>query len=653
MAVREWDLVPERPAQERPALRLVPAPRRVPAPPRRGRPVAAILFVVLLAGAVGAPAIRSALETPPPPALWSHRPLPLAQVSAIDPAPGLGKGRPVSSEPRGGIVFVRCTRLWAALPDGSQPRKILEMPGSSSPIFSPDARTIAFFAPDGDADAIWMVGADGSRPTKVATLTSDGIPMDAEPAGLAWSATGKHLAFALVDPRFDEWSGGSSIWAFDLASGEFKHVADGWPAPFWLDRNGIGLARWFDDGIRTAQEAGPAFFSVGAKGGKGREKGLDATEADLTAAVAGRFSDAWAYRRGVAALGLLDGKAVVAVKRDQWSRADKNKRFFEAPSPYRIVARSRIALAQDTSRAIVTLIDRHGGSGLGILDLRTGEWTVLDYAWDGASSPAPTFSGPFGARRAARLTSDLFNNWNRRGGKRALLLGFVDRDDLFPFRVRGHVTGQPVEHDGDWQVPALVYGDGGGHAPPFPNGKVRGSGFAYRSVLVDVADTDDGRVVADPSPTSAVEPIRTVEDARAMLEQILGPDFKWPTFLPEGAELNPEWPIYAYSYGDYEQASVNFVIPDPDGKGTKSFSLSYGDVDFSLGCGGENDPEEGEVGEEPALFDHISYKDGRGGRVRTDQLLWPATFADRSKAFYSVYGDLGRATITRIAASMI
>ena len=630
MAVRQWDLEVREPVRTaRPALRVVPAP------PRRGRPVAAALFVALLGGLIGLPATRAALKEPPAPEAWSHRPLSAAQIPGLDGVgPILGSGIPTSGEPAGGIVFVRCTRLWAALPDGSHERRILGMTGISSPTFAPDGRTIAFFAPHGDDLAIWMVGADGSQARPIADLTSEGRSIAAHATNLTWAPSGGRLAFALTDPSYDAWSGGSTIWSFVLATGEFRKEADGWPAPFWL-RNRIAYAQWSGDDRET-------FWSVGANGRHHRrETRLDSKDADLTATTARyMFSDGWSYRRSVVALRRVDGDVVVAVKANEWYRGTKEEH--SAPSPYRIVDRSRVALSQETSRAVVDLVDPHGDRALGLLDLRNGEWTVIEYAWDGATTPAPTSSGPVGARRASRFAGDLMNNW--RDDKVTALLVADHDEDLLPFRPRGHILGTPQRIDEGWSVPAVAYGRSGKRS------------WAYRELSIAIVRTADGRLEARPAAAGETAPIATFDDARAFLADMLGEKFKWPAFLPAGAELNLRWPVSAYSYGRTTQASVSFNVPDGDGP-PETFSLAYGDVDFSLGCGGEVDPEDGKVGDEPAVYDHTSYHyfPKRGSEkvvVRTDQVVWPATIQDRSAAFYSVYGDLGKDTITRIAASM-
>ena len=122
-------------------------------------------------------------------------------------------------------------------------------------------------------------------------------------------------------------------------------------------------------------------------------------------------------------------------------------------------------------------------------------------------------------------------------------------------------------------------------------------------------------------------------------------DVAWPSYLPEGAKLNPRWPVDAYAWDGRATATVHLVLP---GEGPeRTVSLAFGDVSFSLGCGGENDPEEQDVGGEPGLFDRI----GRGV-LATRQILWPGTLKRRDIGRFSVYGQVPRETLTAVAESM-
>lgn len=636
MAVQPWEIEERETRRARPKLRLVPAPPAAGTPPA-GRPVAALLFVVLLAGALGFPAAHAALDEPPAPARWSHRPLPGSLVATLDPLrPISGGDRPTSSEPAGGIAFVRCTRLWTALPDGSHARKLLELPGIAAPAFSPDARTIAFIGPAEDGQGIYMIGADGSELTFVGAITSGGVAPNARAMNLTWAPSGRKLAFALFDPSVDVWSGGSSVWSLDVETGEIERLASAAPAPFFVGDQ-VAYARWNDGGT--------SFWSRRrADGGEHAQRRMNTSWMDLTAAlVPERFSNAWTFKRGVVVLRrAAEDELQLVVKANRWER--KIKAIHTAPRGYVLSARSRVAIAQDTSRVLVDLVDRDGGSSLGLLDLRTGRWNVLPYAWDGAATPAPTASGPVGGPRAAGLAGDVLGAW-RRGGSWAAALLAPDRDrDLFGMRRFSYIVGTPVRSGDGWQVPATVYGkDGGRHL--------------FRRAVVGIRRTDDGRLTADVGAPSAPQPIASIDDAVAFAAEALGDEiaFAWPTNLPLGTTLNARWPVDGYSWEGSTVMSIHMLVPSPDGDGTDPLSISFGDVSFNLGCGGENDPEEGEVAGAAALFDHVAFdyrERGERVRQRTDQVLWPATLEARDRALYSIYGDVSKATVAALAANM-
>lgn len=622
MAVRPLDLQTE--VSERPRLALVPAP------PRRGRPFAALVVVILLAGLLGAPSLAAWAEGPPDPRQWSHRPPSSAQLTALHRGAALGTRIPRSDEPAGGILFVRCTNLWSALPDGSNARRILDIPGISSPTFSPDARSIAFFAPVDDGLAIWMAGADGSDPRVVAPLTVEGEPIDARAMNLTWSPpfARPRLLFALSDPQFDPWAGGSTIWTFDVETGEFQKHASGGVAPFWVVKR-IGYASW-------SRTDGPTLWSVTKSGGRRFEGRMNEGDvAELTAFLAtSHFDDAWVSGRSAVVLREReDGTRVLAVKRSEWIKGVRAE--FEAPRGYTFSSTGRVALAQDGSRAIADLYGRANGRALGLLDLRTGEWTILGYAWEGTTSPAPTASGRLGGRRASRLAGDFLETIGRRQNSAAFVMIADDPDDseLVPARNIGDVSGTPTKADGPWHVPATVLM------------KFNRLDFAYRHLDLAIRETRDGRVTVDARPRSDIEPIVTIEDVQSMFSDVLGDRFAWPD-LPAGTQLSKGWPVSMWSYGGDTQMSVQLTVPT-SGR-DEDLGIAFGNVDFSLGCGGELDPDDGTLSGTPAVFDSISPET----KYERNQVIWPATVQDRSDAFYSVYGSLSRAEVARIAESM-
>jgi hypothetical protein len=606
----------------------------VPAPPRGGRVVPALLFVVLLIGAIGFPTFRAVAEGPPEAIAWAPRPLPAAHVPAIDPIRTMPEGtRPTSSEPAGGVLFVRCTNLWRAHSDGSHARRLLAFTGASSPTFSPDARTVAFIGPTDEGRGLFMVGADGSRVTEVGSFLSGGTPLAARIANLTWAPSGNKLAFALVDPSYDPLVGGSTIWMLDLTTGEFHRVAGGWPSPAFIN-NRVVFPRWAE----TASETGASFWT---QSGSWRDmaRRLSSPGADYTLATApDQFSDAWSTKHGAIVLQAGDhGAGEIATKGSYWTRRVTDT--FAAPSPYRFLTTGRLSLSQDASYAVADLIDPKGDRALGILEFSTRDWTVLDYAWSGVATPAPTATNSIAAQRAKRLAGDVLGSWRRNGSTSAAayMVG-DDRDpDLVPSYRGGYMVGAPERTATGWVVPATVYGRGGGS-------------YSFRNINVILDETDDERVEADVEAISAPRALETIEDAKAFVADVMGDElaFVWPTHLPEGTRLNLEWPVDAYSWDGRTTAPIHMLLPKADGeKYDRTLNVAYGDVSFSLGCGGEMDPYEGEINGRPALFDHMG-----DDEFATRQVLWPGTLDARDIGTYSVYGELPEAELKAIAESM-
>lgn len=627
MAVERWELESEQ---------VIAAPRLalVPAPPRGGRVIPTVLFVALLVAALGYPAVQS-IGRPGPKGIYeTPRPLPASQLASLDGLrPINGSARPMSSEPLGGILFVSCTNLWTALPDGSHARKLLTFPGVSSPAFSPDARTIAFVGPGSEGPAIFLVAADGSQLTSLGDLQTDGIPVDARVSNLSWSTRADKLVFALVDPAYNPWGEGSTIWTLDLVSGTFNRIGGGSPSPAFLGR---GVA--FSNRLTSNAETKGSQFTGPGRSTRYLTRSISTSEDDLTFGVMpDGFSDAWATKHGVVVLRVGNaGELELATKADAWSR--KVKTTYVAPSPYSFLRTGRVSMAQDGSHVIVDLADPKGDRSMGILDLTSGNWEIRDYAWSGVATPVPTYSGPVGAARARRLAEDFFGSRRGWGTYRAaaLLVGDED-DDLLDGGRSGFILGTPTRSRSGWSVPATLYARSDKR-------------YRFQHVTFEMTKTDDGRIEGDASAISPAYPLETIEDAKRFLSEVVGGeiDFVWPTYLPEGAELDQRWPVDAYSYGGSRTASIHLRLPQAEGaRFERTMSISYGDVSFGLGCGGEVDPEETTVGDGPALFDQTGE-----GPQHVRQILWPGTLDARDVGTYSVYGQLPREELERVAASM-
>lgn len=627
MAVQQWELETDL---------IQPAPRLelVPAPPRGGRVVPAILFVTLLIGVLAYPAVRAAGEPGPQVIYETPRALPASQIAALDDiGGGAGTMRPTSTEPLGGILFVSCTNLWTALPDGSRSRKLLAFPGISSPAFSPDARTIAFVGPGDAGPALFLAAADGSQLTTLGQFETSGIPISARVSNLSWSPSADKLAFSLVDPAYNPWGEGSTVWTLDLATGSFTRMGQGSPSPSFVDRGVVWSSTW----NKQSDTHGSQFITTGGRA-RYSARVLSTPGNDITfGTMPGAFSDAWATRHGAVVLRTSsDGRTELVTKSDVWNRKERDTHL--APSPYGFLRSGRVSVAQDGSSAIVDLVDPKGDRSMGILDLATGEWTVRDHAWSGVATPVPTFSGPLGAQRAVRLAGDYFGSRSRPGGyTAAALLAGYDDDGLLDGGRGGHILGTPARSDSGWSVPATLYARSDGR-------------YRFQHARFELTKTDDGRLEGAATAISPEYPLDTIEDAKRFLSEMVGEEmsFVWPTYLPAGVTLNKDWPVDAYSYDGSTTATIHLELPrEDDDRFRRTMSIAYGDVGFNLGCGGEIDPQETQVGSSPALFDQT----GEGPR-HTRQILWPGTIDERDVGTYSVYGQLPQAEIERIAESM-
>ncbi len=596
MAVERWELE-EREAH--PQLQLVEAAPTGPG----GKPLLASLFVIFVALAIGLPSIASALQGEPEPQRWVARPQPAVALMSLDPIQALPKsGRPESNEPFAGLLFVRCTRLWSAWPDGSHARKVLEVPGISSPAISPNARTIAFFVDSESGQELWTAAADGTQARRVGGLTSAGTPPLSRATALAWSPNGDSLAFALVDGRYGEFEGGSAIWALDLESGRFSKRGAGWPAPFWSERH---AAFTMMDG-----ERGWAKFESPTNYRDWLVKSSRTSKHDLAAAL---VPNGYSYNTeyGAAIYREAGNKPRLIVK-DLYSQ---KKRLVAKPPPgYAFAEHARPSIVQDGSSVAIDLVDGAAERDLGILDTRSGNWTVLDYAWEAVASPAPVVTGPLGARRAIQVAGDLLGGWN--GARRNLVVEPSDRG-AFPFESRGlgYTLGDPVRSEKGWSVPATVYGPIDGEQ-------------SWRSALLTVR-SKGSRMVVDVEPVTDMTTIETVDDAVAFAEAALGRPIVAP-LLPSDADLMRDT-LYAWTYNGSTQVSfeAKTVARTRAGAKEQTWGFGYGDdLDLSLGCGESGDPQEIDLGGVPALEASLS---------NLDMVIWPAT-VEQSHATNSVHG---------------
>lgn len=592
-----------------PDLALVP-------PPRRGHPVAASLFVLLLCAALSLPIVGAALEPPPGLPAYQPRATPAVEIMELDRIrPGSGGEIPSSAEPVAGVAFVRCTRLWVGDPDGSNDRRLLAMTGVSSPAFSPNGRTIAFVRTTGRRQTLWLAAADGSDARPVDTFRSTGVPVPARVSGLAWAGDGKHLAFALTDGTHGPLEGGSAVWTLNLRSGSFDRIGGGWPAPVWYGKK-LLFGRY--DGAPDLQ--------LTAIAGRRIERNVNSLGDDLAAAVVpqGWWSN---QRNGIAVLRAHGEKLTLAI-RNLWARDDRS--VVEPPNGYRFARFAQPTITQDGSRVAIDLLDAGAGRDVGLLDPVTGRWTILDHAWDPSASPTPTIVGPLTSREARTTAEMLFSNWGRRPGRAQMMTAGRVPMSVLPWKHIGWIVGDPYRTDRGWVVPAIAYSFGIDDA------------YGYRELDVLVG-RDRGRLTATPTALGPLEAVTTLEDALAFAEVVVGRDLpSLPDDLPPGTRLAPDYAVNASSWRGLT-ATIDAVAPRaPGGVDDMTMSFSYGDgddIDFELGCGGAVDPQPTEVAGIPAMID-------RSGTIR--QVIWRATPED-PKGSFSVHGELSEEEILDLA----
>ncbi len=527
-------------------------------------------------------------------------------ITSLDPIAGLPETAwPRADAPSAGLTFVRCTNLWSMLPDGSAAHRLFSMPGLSSPTFSPDGRTIAFLAVRPEGQQVWMAAADGSRLLQVGTLRSGGRPTPAA-AGLTWSPDGARLAFALSPSTGSAWS----IWTLDVAAGEFEQVGTGGPAPFWTDRSLLD----------ASAEASPD-FRVLVGHDRWVAKRLSSGSEDLAAALSpGWWTDSW--RKDTAIVRTTGGLPELVVSGRPGQR---NGLVTTPPSGERIAPFARPAVLEGGPVA-VTLIDEQGGKDLGLFDPATSRWTVLDYAWDPAWSPAPPAPGSLEAAAAASLVRHLLWTWNRFPDRAGLLLQESGNPDLVSFRRLGFTFSAPERSADGWSIPATLFGRTDG-------------GFAFRRVAFHVR-ADVGRLVVDPVRTQGLRYVRTIGQAVRLLRSMLTVDVVAPAGLPQGTHLAAN-ALSAWSWGGRTTGQLGLVVPGTSGN-PETLSVFYGQGGF--GCGPSPVPLQLTTGT-PA----IASDPAESGSY--SQVAWPAGPNDWSGPL-GLSGTLPRETMIGIAAAM-
>lgn len=150
-------------------------------------------------------------------------------------------GSPAWSPDGSRIAYEAQGGLWVAARTGSDStvRLTQELAGVRAPVFSPDGKSVAFYATPDSAQDIWLVPSDGSAPAR--RLIKAAAAIDDPRFEPAWSPDGRRIAY--VSNRADYWM--DDIWLVDVASGATRQLTRRLMAsstPVWApDGNRIAL----------------------------------------------------------------------------------------------------------------------------------------------------------------------------------------------------------------------------------------------------------------------------------------------------------------------------------------------------------------------------------------------------------------------------
>ncbi len=583
--------------------------------------------VPLIAGAVAALLVAASIpmivRSMSPRGGSADRHIPAAQIRSLDPIdPVPFRAWPRSDAPAGGLLFVRCTNLWTAMPDGSQAHKLFSMPGLSSPAFADTARTIAFIARRAGRWEIWMAAADGSNRRPIGTVTSGGRPVDAEIRALTWSPApdGDRLAFAMVTPGDDPFTDGSVIWVLDLATGSFERAGVGWPVPTWTGKR-LAVA-----------EPGAGGSDIVPLYGSDRPGSFRGLSEEGTAELAYGTQQAHWYRLGEYTNTVVrrqpDGDIEAAI--GPRVRGGSESLLVELSGDRRLDPLARPAVAPDGLSVIFGTVDGEGQRDLATLDLVSHRWTFEDYAWDPVWSPVVPERASLDEVRARATANAFLRAWTWEPVEASVFLEGPVGSGLTRYGSHSGYVVTGAERAGDsWRVAATTFG-------------VRGGQARYERVTVEVAG-DEGRLVTRVTGTSRLHPIRTIEQASGFLRSVLTVPFVPPAGLPAGTKLSETPPDAWGDLGGHVTGSMKAEIPMAGGMRPVTFSYGQGS---GFGCG--SDPVAADVDGTSAVTASPRSVNQWGA---TPEVAWPADPHDTSGT-YSVSGNLPRAQLFAIAEAM-
>jgi len=131
------------------------------------------------------------------------------------------EGRSPAWSPAGDrIAFVREGALWTVERGSEANRLTGRLEGLRAPVFSPDGKTVAFYATESGHQDIWLVPSDGSGEPR--QLTEEAMPAEDRRFAPAWSPDSERIAY--VSNRAEYWS--DDVWVVDVRTGATQQLSD-------------------------------------------------------------------------------------------------------------------------------------------------------------------------------------------------------------------------------------------------------------------------------------------------------------------------------------------------------------------------------------------------------------------------------------------